>query len=154
MSHKLLLVVIISAGLLVALQYSFQNQKTTRLVSSTCNCSWAITSSTNVELLVTSPSGKKTGYLQTSNKYVNELPDASYGIENPDVLYFGQNNPENGTYTLQVIGKQSGMYDLQISIAYGPMKGKSIPINGTMVSDQADEYTIRLPDGLVKKIND
>src|SRR3972149_7706563 len=89
-----------------------------------CNCSWAILSTTNVEFLVTSPSGQQTGYLQAGNSYVNNIPDASYGIEggiaddtgqnppSPSFNYFGQNNPQNGIYGLQVISKQSGKYHL------------------------------------------
>src|SRR5439155_559564 len=118
--------------------------------SSPCDCSWAILSSTNVEFLVTNPSGQQEGYLQASNSYINNIPDASYGIEGgigdtsreentpPSRLYFGMNNPENGIYKLQIIGKKSGKYHLDVSFAWGPMNGKTTSIDGTLTTNQID----------------
>lgn len=133
------------------------------LESSKCNCSWAISSGTNVEILVTSPSGQQTGYLQASNSYVNNIPDASYGPEfgiqdpsgqitpMPNINYFGMNNPENGVYKLQVIGISAENYQLDISFAWEPLNSKITAIDGTLSVNQIDKYTITFPDGNIQK---
>ncbi len=134
--------------------------------SSFCNCSWAISSTTNVEFLVTNPSGKQTGYLQATKGYIQDIPDSSYGIEggisddtgqstpSPSYLYFGQNIPENGNYVLQVIPKQVGNYHLEISFAWGPGNTKVSSFDGTLISNQIDKYTITIPDGSNQKLNE
>lgn len=173
MNKKVIPVGFVVVGLSLILWYYFQNresqqsrttqdtQSTTQLTpaisskdirSPVCDCSWSISGSLNVEFLVTNPSGKQTGYLQASNTYVNNIPDASYG---PDAgfLYFGQNKPENGVYTVKVFAKQPGDYSLDVGIVYGPMNSKVVPISGAFVTKQVDEYTIELPEGLVNMIN-
>ncbi len=133
--------------------------------TSLCDCSWAISSSTNIEFLVTSPSGEQTGYLQGTKTYVQNIPDSSYGIESgiaddtgqnlplPDSLYFGLNNSENGIYLLEVTVKQSGKYHLDIGIAWGPMNSKSIPVDGALMANQVDKYELIFPEGAIQKIN-
>lgn len=134
-------------------------------IASACNCSWAITSSTSVEFLVISPSGQKTGFMQSTQSYVSEIPDASYGPESgiandtgqgspsAGFLYFGMNNAENGKYELEVIGKEGGKYHLDISFAWGSENGKQLPFDGTLDSGQVDKYTITFPEGIVQKVN-
>jgi hypothetical protein len=134
--------------------------------SQLCNCSWTISSGTNVEFLVTSPSGKQTGYLQASNSYVSGIPDASYGIEEgiaddtgqnpslPNILVFMTNSAENGTYTMQIIPKQLGKYHLEVAFVWGPGSSKVVPIEGTLVTNQTDKYTITFPSGTVQKVCD
>jgi hypothetical protein len=126
-----------------------------------CGCTWAISGPTSVEFLVTSPSGQKTGYTQTTDTIIYEITYASYGIESgiadatgqgspsPDFLYFGANNVENGTYELQVIGKQSGNYHLDITIAWDMENIKVNPVDGALEPAQVDKYTISFPDGTV-----
>lgn len=132
--------------------------------SSLCNCSFAISSSTNVEFLVTSPSGQQAGYLQASNSYVSNIPDASYGVEPglsddtgveppmPDEVVFGVSEAENGIYTLEVIGKEPGKYDLDVRIALGPGNGKVLSIKGELTKNQIDKYAITIPSGTIQKI--
>ena len=137
----------------------------TSYASSVCTCSWAKSTDTNVELLVTSPSGQQEGYLLTSNSYINNIPEASYGIEQgiadpskkelplPDRLYFGVSDAENGIYELQVIGKQPGKYHLDVGFSWGPMNTKSVSVEGTLTTNQVDKYTVTLPDGVIQKVN-
>ena len=179
LGRLLLVIAIVIIGIASFLYYSRQKViiKTNTLSSSSkddvpqkseskyCNCSWAITTGTNVEFLVFSPSGQQTGYLQASNSYVNNIPDSSYGIEQgigddtgqgpplPDMNYFGMNNPENGVYEVQIISRQPGDYHLDVSIAWGPMNGKTISIDGTLVTNQVDKYAVTFPDGEIQKVD-
>lgn len=142
-----------------------QSTTTTYLKTTNCDCSFAISASTNIELLITSPSGKQTGYLATSDRYTNEIPDASYGIGNgiasdtgegpgiPDRNYFGVNNPEIGDYALEVIGKQTGKYQLDIAIALAPGEGKQTSLGSTTSPNQTDKYKFTIPDLSVQRIN-
>ena len=129
-----------------------------------CDCSWGIAADTSVEFLVISPSGKQTGYLQTTNSYLQELPDSYYGIESGigddtgqgpplhDVLMFGQNNPEEGLYKIQVVGKPGGKYKLDIGVAFGPERSFSVSGEGNLITNRVDEYTFSIPEGILKKM--
>jgi hypothetical protein len=133
--------------------------------TSTCDCSWAISSGTNVEFLITSPSGQQEGYLQSSNSYIKDLPDAYYGVEpgiadetgqnppQPDMLQFGQSNPQNGIYDIQVIGKHPGNYHLDILFAWGPSNTEKLSFEGILNLNQIDKYKVTFPDGTVEKVN-
>jgi hypothetical protein len=128
------------------------------------NCSWAIVGSDNVELLVTDPSGRQEGFLQLSSNYVYDIPDASYGFQQglkddtgknpplPSSIYFGQNNAEDGIYTLQIISTQPGKYHTDIGIGCSSTNSKAVPIDGELTKNQSDNYTITFPSGSVKKI--
>jgi hypothetical protein len=134
--------------------------------SSVCNCSWAISTNTNVDFLVTNPSGQQEGYLKSSNSYARNIPDAYYGIElgigdedsgggplQPDILQFGQKNPENGIYTLQVIGKTPGKYHIDMAFAWGSGNTKTTSIDGMLTTNQTDIYTVTIPNGTIQKID-
>ncbi len=86
--------------------------------TSLCNCSFVISSISNVEFLVTSPSGQQTGYVQ-GNKYpLLNIPSSSYGVQPgisddtgespplPDSVQFGTSEGENGIYNVQIFPKQ------------------------------------------------
>ena len=133
--------------------------------SKNCDCSWAITGSTNVEFLITDPYGKQTGYLKDLKTYAREIPDSSYGIESgmaddlgqnppqPDIQYFGMNNADNGVYKLEVIGRENGSYHIEIAIVWGPMNTKSILFDGDLDVNQVDSYQIMFPSGTIQKLN-
>ncbi|MDP3998121.1 MAG: hypothetical protein Q8P89_00700 [bacterium] len=144
--------------------FKFLDQEQSPSESPHSAMSWAISSGTNVEFLVTSPSGQQEGYLAVSNSYVRDLPDAYYGVEGGivdmtgqgppilDALQFGQNNPENGIYTLQIFGKQPGAYHLEVAFAWGPGDGKVDSIDGTLTTNQVDKYTVTIPSGAIQKV--
>lgn len=133
---------------------------------SQCNCSFVVTSGTNIEFLVTSPTGKQTGYIK-SNKYpLLDIPSSSYGIQHgisddtgknppmPDINYFGISEAENGTYKLDVIPKQAGKYYLHMGLAFGPpLKGIEASAEGMLTENQFDKYMINIPDGTLKKVS-
>ncbi len=129
---------------------------------------WTIDSGTNVEFLVTSPSGQQEGYLQASNNYINTIPDAGYGVEKgigdpdgegaplPDHRSFSVWNPKNGIYVLEIISKQPGKYNLSMTFSWGTgsdVKSKEVSIVGTLTKNQVDKYTITIPDGTIQKVS-
>jgi hypothetical protein len=76
------------------------------------------------ELLLVDPEGRKVGRDPITDTTFSEVPGASYGQEGIDDAVTGApgpqtgvidvRNPATGQYTLQVIGRESGRYDLSI----------------------------------------
>lgn len=153
---------------------SFENSLTQGVVPTTSTSasinSWAITSEPNIEFLITSPSGQKTGYLEESNSYIEGIPNAYYGIEggiadatgqnppSPYFLSFGLNNPENGIYLFQILsrhGKQPGSYHLRVIFMRGSgaeLSEEDTLIDGMLTTNQVDNFTITIPSGTIQKI--
>lgn len=131
---------------------------------SLCNCSLGISSGTNVEFLVTSSSGLQTGYLVASKSYLQNIPTSSYGVQHdisddtgrnppmPDITYFGLSEGENGIYTLQIIGRQPGKYHLDVGVVFGP-GNSTTSADGTLTTNQVDNYTLTIPSGVIQKVN-
>ena len=88
-----------------------------------------------------------------------DIPDSSYGPEEgivdppneypplPHVLYFGQNQLEDGIYKIEVIGTGAGSYTLDIAIANGPMDGSLRSISGVTEPGTIDTYFVSVVEG-------
>jgi hypothetical protein len=131
----------------------------------TCDCAWAISGTSNLEFVVIDPDGRREGYIKDTNSYANELPDASYG---PDtgasddsgggtkataLVMFNMNSPKNGTYILQIIGKEPGNYHVEISFTWGPNDSKLTKFDGLISEGQVNKYRINIPEGKAEEIN-
>jgi hypothetical protein len=76
------------------------------------------------ELLLVDPESRRTGRDPIVDTTFSEIPDASYGYEGiddavsgapgPQTAIIDVRNPATGEYSLQVIGKEPGRYDLSI----------------------------------------
>lgn len=87
-----------------------------------------------VELLITDPAGRKTGYDPINGEYVNEILDASYDVEiigardgsnsRIEALVFNTGAPLSGEYSVQLIGVGNGRYEIDF-IAYESAGGSS-----------------------------
>jgi hypothetical protein len=87
-------------------------------VSFTSISIWEINATTTVELLITGPTGKQTGYLPANDKYVTDLPNSRYytggGISNPsgvkppllDVRNFHISDPQTGLTNSKLLGNK------------------------------------------------
>jgi hypothetical protein len=127
------------------------------------DCAWAILTTANVEFLITSPSGKHTGFNKENNTYLLEMPDSSYGPEQgigaddgsgskmPDMMYFDQNHPEFGLYKLQVIGKNDNKYQLHFSLFCEAGKSITKDIDSIIRNNGVESYLITLPQGKIEK---
>lgn len=71
----------------------------------------------------------------------------------PAENYFGVSEAETGIYKLQVIGKQSGKYVLDVRIARISSTGKVATISGTIAANQIDQYNVDIPVGTIQKVN-
>lgn len=119
----------------------------------------------NVELLVTDSQGRQEGYLLQSNSYTNTLPNGTYGLEKgetdlsgkspplPDSIQFAVNNPPNGKYTIQVIGRNSGTYHVDIVLVNSNYQNSTRSLDGISSVNKVDTYTLTLPDGTLQKVN-
>jgi hypothetical protein len=115
---------------------------------------WAIVAHSPVEMLITDPNGAQTGFNPVTGSYVLNIPDTSYGIGDgieddsgvgprlPDILYFGQNQLEDGVYMIQVIGTGSGPYTLDFAVASGPGNTFLQTVAGTALPGQTDTYIV------------
>ncbi len=128
--------------------------------------SWTMSSTSNIDFLVTSPTGQQEGVLPTTKTSVNTLPNASYGVQIgikdptgktpplPDMLYFNLDSPANGTYTLQVIPVKPGNYHIDVAFSAGigaTFKSKEVSIDGSLKTNQNDKYAVTLPSGTIQK---
>lgn len=76
------------------------------------------------ELLLIDPQGRKVGNDPRTSETCTEIPNASYeresiaddvsGAPGPETAIIYVGNPESGEYCLQVIGRESSGYDLEI----------------------------------------
>jgi hypothetical protein len=126
------------------------------------DCAWAILTTANVEFLITSPTGKQTGFDRENNNYLLEMPDSSYGPESgigaddgsgskmTDMMYFGQNSPEFGLHKLQVIGKDDDKYQLHFSLVCEPGNSITNDINSIIKNNGVENYQINLPEGKIE----
>ena len=121
--------------------------------------SWVIVAHSPVKMLITDPNGTQTGFNPTTGSNVLNIPGSSYGVQKgindpnspqpplPDVLYFGQNDLENGTYKVQVIGTGNGPYTLDFGTASGPGNTSLQSVTGTAVPGQTDTYIVSAVGG-------
>ena len=121
--------------------------------------SWVIVAHSPVQLLITDPTGAQTGFNPATGSNLQDIVGSSYGVQQgliddtgvlpplPDVLYFGQNNLEDGTYKVQVIGTGSGPYTLDFAVASGPSNTSLQTVTGTAVPGQTDTYIVSTSGG-------
>jgi hypothetical protein len=131
---------------------------------------WDMTSNygLDVEFLVTAPNGKQEGYLSSNNKYVYDIPNAIYGPQGnisdptgkssgmPGQQHFSVKDPVNGAYTIQIIGKKAGKYQIVITLSNGygnDYKQILKELNETTAVGQIDTYSITLPQGNIQRVN-
>lgn len=135
----------------------------TEFITTYCDCSLAITTTSNIEFIVTNPFGQQSGFQQNKADYINEIPNASYGLEEgimdasgqgiplQDLRYFSVNDPLNGVYILKIIPQQSGTYNLTIALVWGPENSISYTYKSVLGENQADFFQLSLPEGLIEK---
>ncbi|MGH7203122.1 MAG: hypothetical protein ACREHC_01620, partial [Candidatus Levyibacteriota bacterium] len=116
--------------------------------------SWVIVAHSPVKFLVTDPDGNQTGYDPDSSTDIQNIPNSSYGIQQgliddtganppqPDILYYGQENPIPGEYKVEVIGTGVGEYKLDLGQATGPGGTSLQTISGTAAIGKTDTYTV------------
>ncbi len=80
-----------------------------------------------IQLLVADPLGNTTGYDKTTQAFIENIPESSYGTESGiapvdgqsaavgETKYFQQINPSEGEYVVQLIGTREGSYSLDFS---------------------------------------
>jgi hypothetical protein len=121
---------------------------------------WAIVLHSPAQMLITDPNGAQTGLNPLTGQILQDMPGSSYGTElgigdedsgggplQPDILYFGQNVLQNGTYKVQVIGTGSGPYTLDFDVASGSGDSSQRSITGTAVPGQTDTYIVSVTEG-------
>jgi uncharacterized delta-60 repeat protein len=111
-----------------------------------------------IQLLVTNPNGKQTGYQSSSHPYVDDIPQSSYGIDPgvrdingnapkaPESIIYDQNNPVNGIYTLQVYGTGNGSYTVDFMSKTASASAVHHIISGTAVKGKTDTYSVTVSD--------
>lgn len=82
---------------------------------------------TGVQLLITDPLGRQTGFRSINGQNIQDIPKSNYFIESIDndvtiergneVVIFGQDMPSIGTYTITVLGLASSKYNLSLKAA-------------------------------------
>jgi hypothetical protein len=114
---------------------------------------WSIVAHSPVALLVTDPSGARTGTDPSTGAYVQEIEDSWYGVEQglvddtgvdpplPDLLTFGQNGLSSGTYIVQVIGVGSGPYSLDFAVGSGLTPIQTV--TGTATLGKIDTFELQ-----------
>jgi hypothetical protein len=119
---------------------------------------WTIVAHSPVQMLITDPNGKQTGFNSATGTNLMDIPGSNYGIQDPiddtgtlplppSSLNFGQNNLENGTYKVQVIGTGSGPYILDFATASGPGKTSLQTVTGTAAPGKTDTYIVTVQGG-------
>lgn len=128
---------------------------------------WEMVGPSNVELLITDSLGRQSGYVLSKQSYVEDIPQSSYiyGGSITDPLThktmpshpdFSINNPLNGDYQVQVIGKNLGKYSIAVYLTSGTgVNSKAITssIDGNTDVNQIDKYSVSLPSGKIQKLN-
>lgn len=115
------------------------------------------------ELLLIDQQGRKTGHNPQTNKTYMEIPHASYeeesisdavsGMPGPVTKIIHIRNPISGEYRLNVIGKESSEYDLEIKgydCQMNPSHEKFL--NEEILKNNAQEYTIQYSNKKGSKI--
>lgn len=112
-----------------------------------------------VELLVTDPQGRMTGYDASTGTYLNQIPQASYGTDVgliddtgvspqlPSSIDFTVVAPLDGDYTVQVIGTGAGTYQFEASYMDASGNPTSQIATGTANPGSVDVYTAQLSNG-------
>lgn len=104
-----------------------------------------------IQLLITDPSGNKTGYDPTTDTYLQEIPDSSYAIEGgladptgqsstPLVPFFHANSPNVGEYKIEVISTRTGSYSLNVKSFVGTHSPTLQTITGTATPGAIQNY--------------
>ncbi len=122
---------------------------------------------TNVELLVSNSQGQQTGFTLPNGKTINDIPNSSYGMvgaitdptgqrpPSPSGNHFEMNNPPDGAYIIQEIPVIPGKYTLHLQFGSGrgpDSKFWKQSVTGTLLENQIDKYSVKLPEGSVQKV--
>jgi hypothetical protein len=109
-----------------------------------------ITVHSPVELLITDPAGRRTGYDPIAGEYLNEILDATYGVEligavdgssKSETLVFATGTPMSGEYSIQVIGTGNGIYRMNF-LAYESNGGSSFTsVHGAVFDGLTLDFT-------------
>ncbi len=106
-----------------------------------------------VELVVTDPQGRKTGNDPQANKNYSEIPWTSYGYEGLDDDETGEPGPETGVvefcnpvpgeYKVQVFGKTTGKYSIEVYATSKESVGKNGLPDAVQSSAMLDNVSIK-----------
>lgn len=117
-----------------------------------------------IQFLITDPNGKQTGYQPRTNAYITAIPQSSYGTDTgiaaidgqsskaPESLIFNENNPVNGTYTLQVYNTGNGPYKIDFMSMTGSQNATHTVITGTAKTGKTDTYLVTISSASDKPI--
>ena len=108
----------------------------------------------SVEPLISDPYQKRSGWDSNTKKVVLEIPGSSFekvGIDDdinggrgPRTLILYLSNPGSGEYTLQVIGRESDRYSLEIHALDCEMTSSSVIFTQVMITQGAvHQYRIK-----------
>jgi hypothetical protein len=90
-------------------------------------------------LLLTDSSGRRTGEDPKTGVTYQEIPNTSY-VPQPNEMQLTVNQPLEGQYTIQVIGKHTGQYSLWLGLENGA-QGNPVTYTGTIQQGQVITYT-------------
>jgi uncharacterized protein YvpB len=105
-----------------------------------------------VELLITDPAGRKTGYDPTTGQYLYGIVDATYGVEtigaqdgtgtSIETRVLEAGSPISGTYSIQLVGIGNGYYEVDFTAYDTGGNASHATING--VVDSTSNFTVTL----------
>jgi len=148
MKHLVIsLAVFLSSQLLFAdlssLTISVQSRALKRSAALAVNC---------IELMVTGPDGKRTGYLGKKKENLKEIPKANYFDEESNRVGKDRasnaskelwiENPSSGTYVLQIIGTKTGIYTANFHIQDKSARGRQVIIKGVISKGKVHEVKV------------
>lgn len=109
-----------------------------------------------VELLVTDPAGRRTGYDPTTGRYLREILDSSYGIETIgasydshsyiQALFFTTSAPLSGDYHIELVGTGSGWYTVDFLAYESTGTASHATVKGGIVDDATIELRLAYSD--------
>jgi hypothetical protein len=106
-----------------------------------------------VELLITDSKGRRLGQDVAGNKGYEEIPSSSYGVEGLDSDESSEEgeqtgvvemcNPEPGDYKVQVFGKASGKYSIEVYATSKKFPGRNGLPESVQSSAMVDDVSIK-----------
>ncbi len=120
---------------------------------STLQNSLTIRGHSPIQLLITDPNGKATGFDAGTQSIIEDIPNSAYGIEGgiapvtgelpaqSETKYFQQINPSEGKYLVKIIGTGSGDYMIDLSKTDEQGNVTTQVINGNAEKNKLEEYS-------------
>lgn len=108
-----------------------------------------------IQLLITDPNGKTTGYNSSTQTVIENIPNSAYGIEGgiapvdgeslsqSETKYFQQINPTQGKYLLKIIGTGTGNYKIDLSKTDVQGNVATQEISGSTIASKIEVYSIQ-----------